>query len=67
VRYVHFGMQVQFTPPGSDEIFEYRVKGIHLAGKTLNATQGVDAQQVEVPLKCKQIVDVIDGVEVAFL
>lgn len=67
VSLVHFGFQVQFTPPGSDEIFEIRIKGCRLMGRTLNATEGTDAQQVEVPLNVKQIVDVIDGEEVAFL
>jgi hypothetical protein len=33
----------------------------------MNDTEGSDAQQVEVPLSCVKIVDVIDGVEVVLI
>lgn len=67
VSLVHFQVQVQHTPPGSSEIFEYRVKGCRMLGRTANGTEGVDADQVEVSLSPIEIADVIDGVEVVML
>ena len=67
IRYVTFGIDYQFTPVGSDEIYERRVKGAFIVGSTDNPSEGTDASEVEVPLKCKEIVDVIDGEEVAAL
>jgi hypothetical protein len=67
VALVHFDVQIQHTPPGATEIFEYRLKGCRLKGRTLNGAEGTDADKVEVPLHVKQIVDVIDGEEVAHL
>jgi len=64
---VHFSVQVQHTPPGSTEIFEYRLKGCRALGRSLNGAEGTDADTVEVTLHVKEIVDVIDGVEVAAL
>lgn len=60
---VHFNIQVQHTPPGSAEVFEYLVKGCRITGRTLNGAEGTDADQVEVPLSVIEIVDIIDGVE----
>jgi hypothetical protein len=67
IRYVTFGIDYQFTPEGSDDIYERRVKGCFIAGSTDNPSEGTDPSEVEVPLKCKEIVDVIDGEEVAAL
>jgi hypothetical protein len=67
LRSVHFGVQVQFTPPGEVEIFEYRIKGCFVSGRTLNAAEGTDAQQIEVPLNTIEIVDVVDGEEIVLL
>jgi len=67
VSLVHFGIQVQHTPPGSVELFEYRVKGCRVIGDTMAHAEGPDADQVEVPLSVIEIADVIDGVEVVLL
>lgn len=67
VSLVHFGIQVQFTPPGDTEIYEYRIKGARLLGRTLDAQEGVDAQKLDVPLSVIEIVDMIDGQEVVML
>lgn len=64
---MHMGIQVFFTPPGDVEIYEYRIKGCRLLGRTLNSAQGTDAAEVEVPLSPSEIVDIIDGKEVVFL
>lgn len=64
---VHFGIQVQHTPPNDVEIYEYRMKGCRILGRNLNGAEGTDADQVEVPLSVIDIVDMIDGEEVAIL
>lgn len=67
ISLVHFGVQIQHTPPGSVEIFEYRLKGCRVLGRTMNSAEGTDAQEVEVPLSVLEIVDMVDAAEVARL
>jgi hypothetical protein len=67
VSLVHFNIQVQYTPFGDTETYEFHVRGVRYAGRTLNAAEGNDAQQVEVPLLCKEIVDIVDGKEIILL
>lgn len=67
ISLVHSLLVVQHTPPGSDEIFEYRLKGLRVLGRTKNSTEGTDAETVEVALSVAEIVDIIDGVEVVML
>lgn len=67
ISLVYFDIQVQHTPPGSTEIFEYHLRGCRVGGRTMNGAEGTDADQVEVPLHIKQIVDIVDGVEVVML
>jgi hypothetical protein len=55
---------VVWTPPGSTDLLEYKVKGCRMLGRTIDSSEGDDAQQVEVPLSTIEVVDVIDGVEV---
>jgi hypothetical protein len=64
---VKFDIQVQHTPFGSDEIYEYRLKGCRYLGRTMNGAEGVDADQVECPLSVGELVDVVDGVEAVAL
>lgn len=64
---VHFGVQIQHTPPGSTEIFDLRLKGCRIAGRTFNSAEGPDAEEVEVPLSVIEIVEMIDGKEVVIL
>lgn len=64
---IHFGIQVQHTPPGDVEIYEYRVKGARVIGRQLDGAEGIEADQVEVPLSVAEIVDMIDGEEVVML
>jgi hypothetical protein len=64
---VHFGIQCQFTPPGSVEIFEFRIKGCRVSGRTLNGAEGTEANVVEIPLSTIEVVDVIDGEEYVIL
>ena len=67
VSLVHFQIQVQHTPPGDEEIYEYVLKGCRWMGRALNGAEGTDADQVEVPLSVIEIADIVDGVEVVAL
>lgn len=48
-------------------IFETRLKGCRIIGRNISAAEGVDAQQVEVPLSVIEIVDIIGGKEVVLV
>ena len=67
ISLVHFDVQVQHTPEGSDEVYEYRIMGCRVMGRDLNGAEGVDADQVELPINTLQIIDIIDGNEVVML
>lgn len=67
VSLVHFGIQVQHTPPGVSDIFEFRVKGCRLLGRTLASEEGNEADTVDLNLNPIEIADMIDGAEVVFL
>lgn len=67
IRFAHFNVTYQFTPEGSDEIFERRLRGCFVSGNTISAAEGTDATQVEIPLNPVEIVDVVDGQEYALL
>lgn len=67
VSLVHFDVVVQHTPPGDEEIYEYRLKGCRVSGRALNAAEGTDAEQAEIPLSVGELVDIIDGQEVVLL
>lgn len=67
ISLVHFDIQFMHTPPGSDEIFEVRIMGCRVVGRTMNDAEGTEAQKVEVPLNVKYIADMIDDEEVVML
>lgn len=67
ISLVHFNVQIQHTPPGSDDIFEVRIKGCRYTARNLNGSEGTDADVVEVTLNPIEIADVIDGEEVVLL
>ncbi len=67
ISMVTFGIQILHTPFGSSEIFERRIKGARIIGDSFSHAEGTDADQVEVPMSCIEIVDIIDGVECVLL
>lgn len=67
VGLVPFLVAVQWTPPGSNEIFEKRIKGCRLIGDTEDSAEGSDAAVIELPLSPIEIVRVIDGQEYALI
>ncbi|HEY3499768.1 MAG TPA: hypothetical protein VGK73_33985 [Polyangiaceae bacterium] len=52
---------------GVGGIFETRLKGCRIIGRNISAAEGVDAQQVEVPLSVLEIVDVVGGKEIVLV
>lgn len=67
LRYVHFDLQYLWTPPGDVDIYETRIKGCFVSGRTLNGAEGVEATTIEVPLSPLVVADVIDGEEIVIL
>jgi hypothetical protein len=64
---VHFGFVMQFTPPGSEEIFETRIKGCRFLGRDINPAEGNDVITVPIKLNPLEIVDMVDGEEVVII
>lgn len=65
---VEFDVLVQHTVPGDDTVYMRKIIGARVGGDTMNGAEGTDAQEVEVPLHTKDIVDIDeDGDELALL
>ena len=67
VSLVFFDVLIQQTPPGSVEIFTVKWKGCRMIGDTAAMAEGVDADQIEVPMSVGQIVRIVDGEEIVLL
>jgi hypothetical protein len=67
VSLVHFNIHTQHTPPGSDAIYEYIVRGARLLSWSMNHAEGVDADQVECPLSILEFAHLINGEEIVLL
>jgi hypothetical protein len=64
---VFFQVDYLFTPPGTDEIWERRLKGCRLLSDTEAPSEGTDATTVDYTLHVTERVKVVDGVEVAII
>lgn len=58
---VFFDVQLFWTPPGSNEIFEKQVNGCRILGNTLAAAEGVEANKIDIPIKVAEVIYVIRG------
>lgn len=67
VGLVNFGVQIQYLPPGADEIFDIRLKGCRLLGLSANGAEGTDPNKVEIALNPMQVVHMVDGEEFVLL
>lgn len=67
VGLVPFQINVQWTPLGSNEIFEKRLKGCLLLTDSEDSAEGEDAAQIEMDLDPLEIVRVVDGVEIMLI
>ena len=64
---VEFDVDFKHTPLNDLEIYQRIARGLRVIGDTLDGAEGVDADQIEVPLSCIEIVDIIDGQEVVLI
>jgi hypothetical protein len=67
VGLVLFDIFYDHTPPGETDIFKLRVLGCRIAGRSFSGAEGSAADQVEVPVNCMKIVEIIDGEEVVLV
>lgn len=67
VSLVGFDVLIQHTPVGETEIYQTKIKGCRLLGASASMAEGVDADVLELTLNPIEIVQIIDGVEVALL
>ncbi len=67
VSLVPFTVSVIWTPFGSADIFEKRIKGCRLLSDEEDSAEGTDAAQTEMTLSPLQVVRVVDGVECVLL
>jgi hypothetical protein len=65
ISLVHFLVQVQHTPINDVEVYERIAKGVRYLGSSYSGAEGTDADQIEVTLSPLEIVDIVDGKEVA--
>ena len=64
---VFFQFDYLFTPPGSDDIYERRLKGCRLISDAEASAEGTDAMTVDYTAFVTERVKVIDGVEYALI
>jgi hypothetical protein len=67
LRSVHFEVHVMYTPPGTDQIFEKIARGCFYTGDADNGSEGSDPNVEDITLNPLEIVNIIDGKEVAIL
>jgi hypothetical protein len=64
---VTFNIDFKHTPLNDTRIYQRLVQGCRVIGDTLDGAEGVDADQIEVPLSVIRIADVIGGKEVVLI
>jgi hypothetical protein len=65
VGLVHFDLDYQYRMPNNPTLYGCRIKGARFGGREKNSTTGNAADIVTVPLSVIQVVDVVNGQEVA--
>jgi hypothetical protein len=67
VSLVGFDVLIQHSPQGETEIYQTKIKGCRLLGASNDNAEGADADQVEITLNPLEVVQIIDGVEIALI
>lgn len=67
VSLVGFDIMIQHTPLGETEIYQVKLKGCRLLGRSHDMKEGNDADQIELQLNPIEIVEIVGGVEVVLL
>jgi hypothetical protein len=67
VSLVGFDVMIQHSPPGEEEIYQTKIKGCRLLGDSNDNSEGTDADTVELTLSTIEIVQIVNGEEVAMI
>lgn len=67
ISLVHFSILYRCTPPGDDVIYQVKVKGCRLIGRSFPMAEGPDADVVDLPITCKEVVEIYDGQEIVLI
>lgn len=67
ISLVHWGLLYRCTPPGDTLIYQIKVKACRLVGRAFTMAEGPDAEVVDVPVTCKEVVEIYDGQEVVLI
>lgn len=62
-----FDVMIQHTPIGESEIYVTKIKGCRVLGASDDMQEGTDPDKIEVTLSPIEIVQIIDGEEVALI
>lgn len=62
---VPFDILIHHSPPGDDEIYSVKMKGCLFLEDSSDMAEGPDPDKIEVVLDVIEVVNIIDGVEVA--
>jgi hypothetical protein len=62
-----FDVLIQHTPQGETDIYTTKIKGCRLLGLSDDMAEGNEADKVELTLSPIEIVQIVDGVEVALI
>jgi hypothetical protein len=50
ISLVGFDIMIQHTPPGSTEIFNVKIAGCRIIGRSSDMAEGADAEKIEIPI-----------------
>lgn len=67
VGLVAFEFLIQHTPIGSDDIFTTKIKGCRLLGDADDNKEGNESDKIELTLNPIEIVNIVDGFEIALI
>jgi hypothetical protein len=67
ISLVRFDITIQYTPPGSTDLYESAIKGCRYLGDDDDAKEGTDPSKIDITMKPIEIADLINGVEAVLL
>jgi hypothetical protein len=60
ISLVGFDILIQHTPPGETGIFNVKIAGCRIVGRSADMTEGADPEKIEIPVNCMLIEE--DGI-----
>lgn len=67
ISLVGFDILVQHTPPGEAEIYTTKIKGCRVLSDSSDMAEGTDADQIEVGISTIEVVQIVNGEEIALI